>query len=530
MTKFPINKIQALAKDDYEKAWLETADYLELKGNKFELQKKGKSHAVQQFISNSREKMIELGFEEIMLPMFVEEDEVYDEYGPEAALILDRLFYIAELPRPEIGVSNRKINIIKEIVPGFDSVEQLQGIFRRYKKGEIEADDLVETMVEELNIEESHATGIIERAFPEFKELKPLPTKKTLRSHTTALWFPVLAELYKKKPLPLQYFLIGPKWRREQKVDQTHLICSNTLSITILADEITLEDGKNIGRRIAKKIGFDSVKVETKTATSKYYAPQMEFEIFVQHPTTEEWIEIGDGGFYSPVSLANFGIDRPVLNIGFGVERIVMILTDETDIRNLVFPYYYTEISFSDEEIASLMRYDNIPKTDEGKEIAENFVKLAIKNADVESPVEFTVWSGDINDRDVKIKIWEKDSCASLLGVAARNEFWVDDGNIICRSYDTEHQTGVKTRLSVLEGIANEIAAKAEELSVEAENPKWSHRIRMPRRPNQVNLHIDDKVMYFIHSRKKKIDIHGPVFIGVDIEVDLGKENQKCDG
>ncbi|MHA1896270.1 MAG: O-phosphoserine--tRNA ligase, partial [Promethearchaeota archaeon] len=504
-----------MEKENYEHAWLESGKYLEKEGHKFTLQKLSKSHPVKDEIFKMRKQMLELGFEELILPMFVNEDEVYKEYGPEAALILDRLFYIAELPRPEIGISKKKIEIIRSIVKGFDKIDTISSIFRRYKKGEIEADDLIETMVLELDIEETQATEIIDKAFAEFKELKPIPTKKTLRSHTTALWFPVLSEIYKKKPLPLQYFIIGPKWRREQKIDATHLITSNTLSIAIMAEEITLEDAKKIAKKIALSIGFKKVNIEIKKATSKYYAPQTEFEIFVQHPKTKVFIEIGDGGFYSPVSLAKFGIDVPVVNIGFGVERITMIKTGESDIRKLVFPYYYTEIDFSDEELAQLIHYSNTPKTEEGKQLKEKFIKLALEHADDPSPVDILVWDAPINDKRVKVILWEHDKNARLLGVAARNLIWVVDGSIIARAYNSDEKDGVNTNISILEGIANEIAAKAEELSFSGETTKWSHRVRIPRHLSEINIQIDEKAIYFINSKNKKINIRGPVFIGV---------------
>src|SRR4030042_292090 len=104
-------------------------------------------------------------------------------------------------------------------------------------------------------------------------------------------------------------------------------------------------------------------KEEIKKATSKYYSPQTEFEIFVQHPKTKEYIEIGDGGFYSPISLANYGIPYPVFNVAFGVERICMIKTEIEDIRKLVYPYFYENISFSDEEISKGVKYKYIPLT-----------------------------------------------------------------------------------------------------------------------------------------------------------------------
>ena len=518
--KLPIKEILLQSKSNYEEAWLESSKYFKREGRIFNLTSIGKSHPVNDFICSARNLMIKMGFEEIILPVIVDEEIVYKEYGPEAALILDRLFYLAELPRPDIGISQKKIDIIKQIVYEFNKIEELKSIFRRYKKGTIEADDLVEVMVEELGIKENEATEIIEKAFPEFKELIPIPTKKTLRSHTTALWFPVLAEIYKKKPLPLQYFLIGPKWRREQKVDQTHLITSNTLSIVVMAEEITLEDAKYIGMEIAKNIGFNEVKLSTKKATSKYYAPQTEFEIFVQHPSTNNWIEIGDGGFYSPVSLAQFGIEYPVINIGFGVERIVMIKTGEDDIRKLVYPYYYSDLELSDDQIAKRLRYEYVPKSEQGKEIVKNIIEYAIKYGDQKAPIEIIVWEGLLNNKNVIVKLWEKDENASLLGKAARNKIWVINGNIICRAYDSKETTGIDTKLSILEGIANYIASKAEELSLQSNKTKWTYRYRIVKHPSEINLNIDEMIRYYIHSKQNKIDVKGPVFIGVDIIIE----------
>ena len=48
-------------------------------------------------------------------------------------------------------------------------------------------------------------------------------------------------------------------------------------------------------------------------------------------------VKIRDQGLYSPVALANYGIEYPVFNVGFGVERIAMILHDETDVRKISY-------------------------------------------------------------------------------------------------------------------------------------------------------------------------------------------------
>ena len=515
---FDIEKIKREAKANYEKAWLETRDLLKLSGNLFQLQQKGQSHPIQEFISEARTKIIALGFEELILPMFVEEEDIYRQYGPEAALILDRLFYVAGLPRPDIGISNEKIEQIKAIIPAFEKVDELKSIFRDYKKGEIEADDLIEVFIEKLNIEESHASEIIDKIFPELKKLKPIPTKTTLRSHTTALWFKVLSELSKKKKLPLQYFTICPKFRREQKIDATHLYDSNTLSLVIMADEISLEDCQKIAARICEQLGFENSRSEIKKATSKYYAPQTEFEIFVEHPKTKEWIEIGDGGFYSPVSLAQYNIAFPVFNIGFGVERICMIKTEIEDIRKLVYPYFYEDISFSDEEIAKGIKYKYIPLTETGIKIRDAILEAALNNKDKDSPLEIKVWEGMFNQKKLEVHIWERDEGVKLLGPAALNKIWVHEGNILGLPPEKKIEGGIDTGKNYLEGVASEIAYNIEVLIEQGKN-EYEFRVKMCYRASEVNLEVEDIILEYIHSKQNKIDIRGPVFLGFSYRI-----------
>jgi O-phosphoseryl-tRNA synthetase len=516
---FDTEKIKRQAKQNYEKAWLETKDLLKVSGNYFNLKNKGNSHPVNDFISDARKKIIALGFEEVILPMFVEEEEIYKQYGPEAVLILDRLFYLAGLPRPDIGISKERIEKVKKIAPdAANPMDVLKSIFRMYKTGEIEADDMLELLTEELLVSESQASEIIDKVFPELKALKPIPTKTTLRSHTTALWFKVLAELKKKMRLPLQCFSICPKFRREQKIDATHLYDSNTISIVIMAKEISLEDCQNISSLICEQLGFKNSRSEIKKATSKYYAPQMEFEIFVEHPKTNEWIEIGDGGFYSPVSLAQYGIEYSVFNIGFGVERICMIKTEIEDIRKLVYPYFYEDISFSDEEISKGIKYKKVPLTEKGIEIKNAIVETAIKNKSENSPIEIKVWEGTIKDKKIKVSIWEKDNNVKLLGPAALNKIWVQKGNVLGIASEEILDDGVDTGKTYLEGIASEMAYSIEIL-LDQSKSDYEHRVKMCYRASEINIEVDDIILEYIHSKQKKIDIRGPVFIGLSFTI-----------
>ncbi|MHA1733727.1 MAG: O-phosphoserine--tRNA ligase [Promethearchaeota archaeon] len=513
--KFDVERILREADEDYEAAWVNSAKDLPREGRKFNLLKKTRPHPVPELSQKMRTTMLRLGFEEVVLPMFVDESDVYKEYGPEAALILDRLYYLAELPRPEIGLSKKKISQIKVLAPMFEDFDALADIFRRYKRGTIESDDLIETLVEELGIREVEASSILDRVFPEFKQLMPVPTKKTLRSHTTALWFPVLGAVQGKAQLPIQYFTIGPKFRREQHLDATHLYCSETLSLVVEAEEITLEDAMEIGKRVVKELGFKDSRTEIKVATSKYYAPQTEFEIFGLHPSTGEWVEIGDGGFYSPVSCARFGIAHPVVNIGFGVERTAMLITGEEDIRKLVYPYFYRALSFTDSEIASAIHFEFRPETQAGKEIADSVVKVVTEHKDDESPVEILAWKGEVGGKLVEVTVWETDPGVKLVGPATFNKIVVSGGNVTGTNKPPD-QGAVDTSLSYLRGVAELVGYKAEKLAREG-SAEEVVRVKMCKRIGDVNLVLDERVHDFITANQKKIDVRGPIFLGVTI-------------
>ncbi|MHA1649174.1 MAG: O-phosphoserine--tRNA ligase [Candidatus Helarchaeota archaeon] len=516
MAKWNWRRIQEEAEEDYEKTWLETRNLLKMTGRSFKSKKVGKAHPVFEFIAKARKVLLDLGYEEVIVPVIVDESVVYKEYGPEAPLILDRIFYLAGLPRPEIGLGQKKVQQIREIIPNFQKFKEFQDIFRRYKKNQIESDDLIEVMVTELEIREEQATEILTKVFPELRNLTPKPTKKTLRSHFTALWFLILAELQYQQPLPIQLFSIGEKFRREQRLDATHLYNSYTISTVIMAEDFTLEDGKYMTTQILQGLGFKDVKFEIKKATAKYYAPQTEFEVFFKHPTLDQWIEIGDGGFYSPVPLANFEIGYPVFNIGFGVERFVMVQQGYDDIRELVYPYFYTRVQLTDKEIADKIDYEYKPASELGREVMRNIIKTALENKDKESPLKITAFSRKINGKSLKICIWETDPGVKLLGPATLNEIWVSDGNILGMKPGSEI-TGIKTDKTYLSAIAALVGYHSEKIVESQESKREIIRIKIAKAPSDVNLKIDPVVRRFITSNNKKIDIRGPVFFGATI-------------
>ncbi|KXB03755.1 hypothetical protein AKJ45_00705 [candidate division MSBL1 archaeon SCGC-AAA261F19] len=524
---FDIERVKRRAEEDFEQAWLDSKDMIKKKGKLLSLRKKGSSHPLFDLIQEIRQLLIELGFREVVVPTLIEKSEIFKQYGPQAPVILDRIFFLAALERPDIGISNEKISKIKKIVKGFDSVDGLQSVFRRYKTGKIEADDLSEVLMDELGVEEGQATAILS-LFEEFQELEPVPTNMTLRSHTTAGWFFVLQEVQQREDLPIQLFTVGSKYRREQKLDRTHLCKSWTASLVVMTEKMSLEDGKRLTEKIMKELGFEEVDFNIKRATSKYYAPQTEFEVYVKHPETGEMIEVGDAGFYSPVTLARYGISNQVFNLGIGLERILMIREGEVDIRALVYPYQYRELEFSDNEVARTLEFEKEPKTNIGKKIAERIKKTAEDHKDEPSPCKFSAFKGKINDSEVLVQIVEPEKDTKLIGPAGFNEIYIYDGNVIGvppegwkedEFLKKVREKGISTGITYMDAFAAQVASEIEEA---VQKGKGEVKVRVPiaRSLNDINLKLGKSARRYITNNKKRIDVRGPVFATAIVKID----------
>jgi len=520
--KFDIDELKEESEKDYERARENSKKLIRRKGKLFTLEDRESPHPLFELVQEFRKVFLELGFKEVVVPTLIDRDEIRKQYGPEAPVILDRVFFLAGLDRSDLGISKEDLERIRDKVPSFDNVVGLKEIFRRYKKGKIAADDLTEVMVDELEITDEEASYILS-LFENFKKLEPVPSEVTLRSHTTAGWFQVLKEMQYRDPLPIQLFTVGAKYRREQKLDETHLYRSWTASLVIMAEEISLEDGERIAKKVLKKIGFDEIECETKKATSQYYAPDSEFEIFVRHPETDERIEIGNAGFYSPISLANYEIPFPVFNLGIGLERILMTRTGEKDIRNLVYPYKYEELQFSDEKISHMLSYRKTPATEVGKKLAEEIERVARQYKDEPSPCGFEVIESDIDGKKVKVKLIETEENTNLIGPAAFNRIYIYDGNVIgipSKGWEDDkflqkaRENGTPTDITYIKSFANLAARKIEQM---VEEGKKEVKIRIPivESLKDLNLKLERPARRFITDHGKKIDVRGPVFATV---------------
>jgi O-phosphoseryl-tRNA synthetase len=500
MATFDTGEIKSRAKNNFTDAWIATAKLIPA-GTKISLTKKGKPHLVRELIQKSRQILLNLGFDEVENLTLLPDSDVVKQYGPEARVILDRAFYLAELPRPDIGLSEKRISQIKEISQEID-IGKLQTLLRNYKKGEIEADNLIEELIAKLGITDYQATELMDKVFPEVKELQPVPSNKTLRSHMTATWFHTLASLQDKASFPVALFSVGPRYRNEQREDARHLRVHHSASIVVMDPEMSLDAGRAITKDIMLQYGFPDVKFETKTATSKYYAPGQEQEVFVKHK--ESWLEIADIGMYSPVALANFDIKYPVFNAGFGIERLGMLIYEVDDVRKLAYPQF-SVTEYSDEDIAKSIIYIASPQTARGLKIAQAIEETARKHKDEIAPCEFLAWK----DESIEVQVVETEAGKRLIGPAGFNEICVANGAI----YSDITPSGIYTGINYMRAIAMGAGA-----AIESSHDNLTYQVKGIKHLSDLNLEIPEAVRQFIEGQNKKIGVRGAVFVAIEVK------------
>lgn len=515
-------RIIALSARDFGRAWRETRKLLE-KGHPDRMfprlrARYGKPHPVFETIQRLREIYLRLGFDEVINPLIVEDSHVYNQFGPEAAAVLDRCFYLATLPKPNVGLGREKIEILREM--GVDlseeKLEKLREVLHSYKKGEISGDDLSHEIARALSIDSGIAVDIIERAFPEIRELKPEPTNLTLRSHMTSGWFITLSKVKDKLRKPIKLFSIDRCFRREQREGPTRLYTYHSASCIYADSEVPLDVGKSVAEAIARQLGFREVRFVPDEKMSKYYIAGSQTEVYVRHPKLG-WIEIATFGLYSPIALSRYGIDDlEVMNLGMGVERVAMILYGYDDVRSMVYGYAHGEWIMDDLDIAEGIYIDRIPHTEEGLELMRAIVRVAEERANEIAPCSFKVFEGRILGRKVRVELFEDEEGERLLGPAAFNEIRVEDGNVI----GTTEDRGISTGIRFIDGIAADIASRVEEEILLGERSEFEHRVDLVRSLRDINVSMDDVSIRYIHSKRKRIDVRGPVFLKARIRIE----------
>ena len=531
--RFNPEEIREATNRDFEAAWLAGRRYVSERAINERYPKSrlciypGKPHPVFETIQRLREAYLRLGFHEVMNPVIIEEEEVKKQFGKEALAVLDRCYYLAGLPRPDIGISAARVKQMSTLFGkqfSRDEIEALQDTLHRYKKGELDGDDLVHEISACIGVPDMEVTKMLDVVLPELKNLTPVPfpSRSTLRSHMTSGWFLTLASLWDKKKFPIKLFSVDRCFRREQREGEIRLRNYHSASCVLCDEDVSIDDGKEIATGLLSQFGFERMRFREDEKRSKYYMPGTQIEVFSLHPRIG-WVEVATFGIYSPTALAQYDIPYAVVNLGLGVERLAMILHNAEDVRALTYPQFYGRWELSDMELASMVSLAHTPGTVEGNEIAKAIVRVCEDKGNEKSPCEFLAYRSAVSGTSTDIEVWvtEPEANTLLCGPAYLNEIVVHEGSILAiprtERWESVFETCVSTNIRFVDAFAALAAYEIENWVRAGHGAKDSIkvRVRMVRSGADININIEDLAVRYITSRKNKIDIRGPVFITV---------------
>mgnify|MGYP001257848023 CR=1 FL=1 len=527
--KFDPKQIREDTNKDFEAAWMAGTKYVSERrlNEKYPRSVRGlsygKPHPVFETIQKLRDAYLRLGFEEVMNQLIIEEEDVKRQFGKEALAVLDRCYYLAGLPRPDIGISEERVKRMNSYFGkefSKEEIEALRNTLHRYKKGEIGGDDLVYEVANSMDVEDMEVTKVFDAVFPELKSLSPISSRATLRSHMTSGWFLTLAEIWNKKPLPIKLFSVDRCFRREQREGEIRLRNYHSASCVLCSEDVSIDDGKDIATGLLSQFEFEKIRFRKDEKRSKYYMPETQTEVFCYHPRIG-WVEVATFGIYSPTALAQYDIPYPVVNLGLGVERLAMILYDAGDVRALAFPQFYAPWELSDLEIAGMISMEETPSTAEGENIAESIVRVCEDKGSAKSPCEFLAYRGPLFGKDIEVWVVEPEGNTLLCGPAYLNEIVVHEGSLFGiprkEGWEAVFEEGVPTNIRFLDAFAAFAARRIEEATRKGEidEKNCEVKVRIVRSGADINVKIEEVAMRYITSKKNKIDIRGPVFITV---------------
>lgn len=523
--RFDVEEWKRWSREDFESAWhagpsVVTPPALNDQYPRRTL-RRAEPHPVFATIARLREVYLALGFDEVENPLFINETDVYRQFGPEAMAVLDRVFYLGGLPRPNVGIARTQLEGIAGVLgrPVPPAVEdQLRETLHAYKKKQIDGDDLVHALSLVLEADDTQVVRILDEVFPEFRDLAPESSRTTLRSHMTSGWFLTLGSAWERHPLPLRLFSIDRCFRREQEESPTRLMSYHSASCVVAGEDVCNEEGKAVSEALLQAFGFTEVRFRPDEKRSKYYMPDSQTEVFARHPA-HGWVEVATFGMYSPAALAEYGVAVPVMNLGLGVERLAMIDVHADDVRQMVYPQFFPR-TLSDREIAGGITLREAPRTVAGRWLARAIAETVDTHGEEPGPCSFDAWEGEIAGTDVRVRVEEPESNAKLAGPAARNEVVVHRGAVRgvppTEAYAPVIREGFATGIRYMDAVAAQAASRIEEAARCGEGAVV--QVKMAKLPSDINLVVEEWVMRYLTDAHLKIDLRGPVFLTVRSE------------
>ncbi|PWR75681.1 O-phosphoserine--tRNA ligase [Methanospirillum stamsii] len=529
---FDTEHYKKLGKEDFESAWHAGPSVLTPPSASSLYPRltysRARVHPVFETIHRLREAYLAIGFDEAENPIIVDEQEVYRQFGPEAMAVLDRVFYLGGLPRPNVGIGKEQISKINTILGRDltgDEEESLRKTLHAYKKSDIDGDELTYELSVVLHTDDAKVVDILDQVFPEFRELKPESSRQTLRSHMTSGWFQTLGAVWEKIPHPIRLFSIDRCFRREQAEDSHRLMSYHSASCVVAGEDVTIEDGKAVARALLSAFGYTDFQFRPDEKRSKYYMPDTQTEVYAAHPD-HGWVEVATFGIYSPVALSEYGIGIPVMNLGLGVERMAMIMNKAKDVRELCFPQFFP-VRYTDTELGRGVSLIQEPETTPGKTLVRSIMETATAQGSANGPCSFKVFEGELMDTQVRVFVEEPEENAKLLGPASLNEIFIYNGAVLgvpdTEKFAEVRKNGIPTGISYLFAAASKAAAEIEHAA--RQGMETTVQVKMAKLPGDINLKIEPWVRRYITDNNLKTDVRGPVFLTIRSEIVQNEEN-----
>jgi O-phosphoseryl-tRNA synthetase len=544
--RFDADFYKKKSKENFETAWHEGPSVLTppLPNSRYPRleYKRARAHPIFETINRLRETYLSIGFDEAANPIIIDEQDVYRQFGPEASAVLDRVFYLGGLPRPNVGIARKQLDEINDLLESHagplahggpapcvevghshrmttETEERLRETLHAYKKSEIDGDELTCELSKVLGVDDALVVHILDAVFPEFRALSPESSRNTLRSHMTSGWFMTLGAIWDKKPLPLRMFSVDRCFRREQEEGPTRLMSYHSASCIIAGEDVTNEEGKAVSESLLSAFGYTDFQFRPDEKRSKYYMPDTQTEVYARHPV-HDWVEVATFGMYSPSALAEYGIEVPVMNLGLGVERLAMIHYHSDDVRQLTHPQFFPEL-LTDREIARAIQYREQPVTTPGQMMAAAVRNTAAMHATEPGPCSFKAWDGELSGHRAIVYVEEPESNSKLCGPACFNEIFVFQGSVLGvpdnEKWQQVRREGAPTGISYLDA-ASCLAAARIEGAARCGQPE-TVQVKMAKLPSDINIRVAGYAMRAITDSKKKIDVRGPVFLTVRSEL-----------
>jgi phenylalanyl-tRNA synthetase alpha chain len=252
----------------------------------------GKKHPYLAFLEEVREKLVELGFKEMIgtavETSFFNFDALYtpqDHPAREASGI----YFVKQ---PEYGDTSHYRTIVEHVKETHENGWKTGSIGWRYPYSTQEARRLI------------------------------------LRGHGTCLSARTLAS--KDLQIPSKYFSIARVYRPEV-IDKTHLSEFNQVEGIVVEEHLTLKDLLGVLAKFAMEIaGADRVRF--KPDYFPFTEPSVELSAYKEG---YGWVEFGGSGIFRPEVTLPLGVDVPVIAWGLGVDRLFMMKAGIEDIRSI---------------------------------------------------------------------------------------------------------------------------------------------------------------------------------------------------